>query len=246
MRPGLCAAVLLGLASLVALAADADEGRLVVVHGDALTVRLVNVPVTEVLEDIARQSGADIRGTVRKPREISAEFADVPLADALQRLLGDQAFALVYSSTGDLRAVKLVDGSDASPPPSPAAAASTEFMRIVSAHDRVKVHGVLADAIGAPTGSILQLFDLATRHDDPSVRTEAVKAMVGLLEADQSVRNALMNQLHFMDDVQVTTLLRNSAGPHAEELLRTVMVQATAIELRARASSVLERLGGGS
>src|SRR5581483_9010139 len=111
MRPGLCAAVLLGLASLVALAADADEGRLVVVHGDALTVRLVNVPVTEVLEDIARQSGADIRGTVRKPREISAEFADVPLADALQRLLGDQAFALVYSSTGDLRAVKLVDGS---------------------------------------------------------------------------------------------------------------------------------------
>jgi len=246
MYRALRAAVLLGLA-LVARPSGADEGRLVAVHGDALTVRLVNAPVSEVLADIARQSGAQIRGTIGTPREISTEFADVPLPEALHRLLGDQDFALVYSDTGDLRVVKLLDGSDgAPPPPPPAETAGNELMRVVSGHDRVKVDGVLLDAIGGPTASILQLFDLAASTDDPSLRIEAVRKLVALLESDKPVRNALMNQLHFMDDAQVTSLLRTRAGAHAEELMMTLLVQASGIELRTRASSVLERLRGGS
>jgi hypothetical protein len=237
--------VLLGLLPLVALVAGADEERLIALHGDALTVRLVNAPVTEVLEDIGRQSGAQIRGTVQIPRAISTEFADVPLPEALHRLLGDQDFALVYSDTGQLRAVKLLDASDGPPPqPKPIETSTTELMRVVSGHDPVKLNGVLADAVGAPTASIVQLFDLGMGHDAPIVRLEAVRAMVALLESDERVRNALMTQLHFMDDVQVTSFLRSRVGTHAEDFLQNVTVQSGSVALRERASSVLQRLRG--
>src|SRR5207247_6835398 len=61
------AAVVLALAGLLgALGAKAE--RLIRYEHDALTVRLTNVPVAEVLDELRRQTGAEIRGQPHTPR----------------------------------------------------------------------------------------------------------------------------------------------------------------------------------
>jgi hypothetical protein len=110
------AAGIIALATAVAApsgysAAEEASARVVRYQDDVLTVRLRNVPIDEVLRDVANQSGAEVRGQVRTRRDVTAEFDAVALPEALSRLLGDQAFALVYGSEGRLRAVRLL-GSD--------------------------------------------------------------------------------------------------------------------------------------
>src|SRR5262245_49746372 len=95
------------LALAVALCAAAAD-RVIKYEQDALTVRLTNVPVSEVIEELGRQAGAEIRGQLRTPRDITVEFDAVPLPEALHRLLGDQNFALIYGDRGKLAAVRLL------------------------------------------------------------------------------------------------------------------------------------------
>src|SRR3989475_5515601 len=100
-------------AALAAPGARSEEGapgRVIHYEGDTLTVHLAGAPVTDVLDELGRQAGAEIRGQVRDPREVSAEFEGVPLAEALHRLLGDQNFALVYGNEGRLKSVRLLGG----------------------------------------------------------------------------------------------------------------------------------------
>src|SRR5207244_494026 len=69
-------------------AGDEPPERVVQYAKDALTVRVTRVPVDEILGQLGKQSGAEIRGEVRGRHEITAEFEDVPLPEALHRLLG--------------------------------------------------------------------------------------------------------------------------------------------------------------
>src|SRR5438093_13269035 len=66
------------------------------------------VPLADVVREIGRQSGAEIVGEVRKPRDVSRQFDRVPLVDALVRLLGEQNFTLRYGSEGKLRTISLL------------------------------------------------------------------------------------------------------------------------------------------
>src|SRR5512132_4256684 len=77
-------------------AADPAPERLIRYDKDALTVHAIGVPVLEVLTEIGRQSGAEIRGTTRESHDVTAQFDSVPLPQALCRLLGDQNYALIY------------------------------------------------------------------------------------------------------------------------------------------------------
>ena len=98
-------------------AGDEPPERVVRYAKDALTVRVTRVPVDEILGQLGQQSGAEIRGEVRDRHEITAEFEDVPLPEALHRLLGEQNFALIYGDGGRLKTVRLLGGSLAPPPP---------------------------------------------------------------------------------------------------------------------------------
>src|SRR5213083_2613526 len=73
-----------------------------------LTVHAERVPLADVVREIGRQSGAEIVGEVRKPRDVSRQFDRVPLVDALVRLLGEQNFTLRYGSEGKLRKISLL------------------------------------------------------------------------------------------------------------------------------------------
>src|SRR2546428_379259 len=116
-----------GAAGPAVPAAGGDEGapeRVSGYGGETLAVRGARAAGTEVREERGRQAGAEIRGQVRDPREVSAEFEAVPLAEALHRLLGDQNFALVYGHEGRLKSVRLLGGPQTAAAPAPAAAAA--------------------------------------------------------------------------------------------------------------------------
>jgi hypothetical protein len=237
----------------VAGIARADE-RVIQYAKDALTVHLTNVPVAEVLDEIARQSGAEIRGQVRADGDVTAQFDAVPLPEALHRILGDQNFALVYGEGGKLKSVRLLGGTPgqtAAAAPSPVAPAvqpppsSPGLANLVANHAPVPVSGRLAQTVGGPNATLQQLFEIGTRNEDSSLRSEAIRTMVSTLETDPALRAATIGELGTIDDGALSAILRGAAGEHAEEVAMQVLTQARASEIRVKASSVLQRLRAG-
>jgi len=252
MRPRVAlAAWILAVAGI----AGADE-RIIRYEKDALTVHLTNVPVAEVLDEVARQTGAQIRGQVRADRDVTAQFDAVPLPEALHRLLGDQNFALVYGDGGKLKSVRLLGGTTGqtagAPAPSPAAPAvppppvQPGLANLIANHPPVPVTGRLAQTVGGPNATLQQLFEIGTRNDDSSLRSDAIRTMVSTLETDPALRAAAIGELGTIDDGALSAILRGAAGEHAEEVAMQVLAQARASEIRVKASSVLQRLRAGS
>ena len=252
------AAVVLALAGLLgALGAKAE--RLIRYENDALTVRLTNVPVAEVLDELRRQTGAEIRGQPHTPGAVTAEFEAVPLGEALHRLLGDQNFALVFADNGRLKALRLLGEAEglAAAPPSGAAppapvrttppqVAATDLATLLARHAPVPVAGRLAPLLGSSSASFAQLVDLTLHQDDADVRAEALGTAVSTLEMDPTLLAAVVDELDTVDDGALHTLLGNVAGEHAEEIAMQILTQARANELRVKASSILQRLRAGS
>jgi len=107
------AAAVLAAAALYptpALAAAEGSSPIVTYRRDRLSVRLEKVPLEDVLAELGRVSGAEIRGAPREPRDLTAKFDDVPLPEALHRLLGDQNFMLKYGEADRLRTIELFGG----------------------------------------------------------------------------------------------------------------------------------------
>lgn len=255
MRPPVVCAVVVALA-IVSGAGAADERVIKYAH-DALTVRVTKVPAGEVLDEVLRQAGAERRGELRNTGDITAEFEDVPLPEALHRLLGDQNFALVYTYDDRLRTVRLLGGplGPQAPGARPAAAAApappgrpqpTDLTSLVAGHAPVPITGHLQEAVGSPQAGLAQLIQLAVHNDDATVRSEAMRTVVSTLEQDPATRAAIVEQLNATDDVQLTAMLRGAAGERAEEVAMQVLTQSRASEIRVRASSVLQKLRTGS
>src|SRR2546427_12707396 len=94
----------------------AGEPTCVVAYDDdRLTVHAEGVPLTDVVQEIGRQSGAEIVGAVRKPRDLRQDLDRVPLVDALVRLLGEQNFTLRYGPEGKLRTIDVLGRPPALP-----------------------------------------------------------------------------------------------------------------------------------
>jgi hypothetical protein len=254
MRPRTAAlglAVAVSLSGSPAAPASTDPGRVIQYSKDTLTVRLDKVPLSDVLSDIGQQSGAEIRGTLREPREVTADFEAVPLSEALARLLGDQNFALVYDKEGSLRAVKLLGGplaGGAAPPvvaalPPPSAGKTPiDIRELLLSHPPVPVHGRLAQTLGTDSATLQQLMELSFHNEDPTVRAEALRAGVQTLEGEPNLRQAVIGALNSFDDAALSTLLRGAAGANAEEVAMQVLTQSRAPEVRVKASSVLQKL----
>ena len=183
-------------------AGDEPPERVVQYAKDALTVRVTRVPVDEILGQLGQQSGAEIRGEVRDRHEITAEFEDVPLPEALHRLLGEQNFALIYGDGGRLKTVRLLGGPLAPPPPPSAAPPSSvpsppaslpALVGLFEAHAPVPVQGRLSQALGTELATFSQLGDVALHNDDVLVRTEAVRVGLQAIEAEPEFRSAVIS-----------------------------------------------------
>jgi len=231
--------------------ADEDRPHLVRYENDALTVHLGSVPVVEVLQEVAQQSGAEVRGQVREPRDVTADFESVPLPQALTRLLGDQNFALVYGKGGRLKVVRLLGGIQGVSPPStvvstgPRPPFSDGLQELIDRHPPVPVSGAVADALQAPTARLQQLIELSLRHEDPTVRAEALRTAMATLEGERELYSAVINEMNKSDSAVLANLLHVAAGDHAEDVANGVLREAHAAQIRLMATSVLQRLRSG-
>jgi hypothetical protein len=237
----------------IACGAHAADERVIQYGDNALTVQVTKAQLDEVLNEIMRQAGAELRGSPRNAGDVTVAFERVPLQEGLHRLLGDQNFVLVYAGDGHLRVLRLLGGPVAQTPGSrppaagaPARPASTDLASLVAGHAPIPVSGPLEEAVGGPTAGLPALIQVATHHEDPTVRSAAVRALVTTLEADPALRAAAVDRLNSTDDAQLSTLLRGAAGERAEEVAMQVLTQAHAAEIRVKASSVLQKLRAGS
>jgi hypothetical protein len=256
---GSLAIALACLASSVGAVAEPSRSVLKY-RNDRLSVRLVEVPLEEIIADLGQASGADVYGTVRQSRDVSAEFDDVPLVEALQRLLGDQNFVLKYGRGDRLRAIKLLGGPQAhvrmvaapAPPPDlPAGASKVPWPRdpggavaMLDGHPAVPISGRLAQALGTDAATFRQLFDAAAHNEDAAVRSEAMRAFMRGLDAEPEFRELVLRALNTLDDFTLTELLHGLAGSRATEIAAEIAAHAHSSELRSRARGIVLRLGG--
>jgi hypothetical protein len=223
---------------------------------DGLTVRVTDAPLSEVLQELSRQSGAQIRGDLREARTVSVDFEKVPLAQALARLLPDQNFALVYGKNGRLERIRLIGGAgdstsltvavapvkESTQEPSDALARLTE---LIERHPPVAVDGVVADAVGSGKATLRQLIDLSLHHDDESVRTEALHAGLATLDREPDFRAAVMDEFKKVDSGVLTAMLRGSGSDHAEDTAVQMFGSGSSPDVRLKLSSIVQRLRAG-
>ena len=242
--------------------ADGPSASILTYRNDRLSVRLVAVPLAEVMADIGRASGAVIYGILPQPREVSAVFDDVPLVEALDRLLGDRNFVIKYGKGDRLRAIKLLGGPGvpirtAAPPaptiptPAPAVTASGVpkardpggAVAMLDDHAAIPLSGRLAQALGTDAATFRQLFDAAVHDEDAAVRAEAMRVCLAAVDAEPEFRNRVLQALNTLDDFTLTEMLRGLAGSRAEEIAAQIAAHVRGSDLRSRARGILLRLG---
>lgn len=243
-------AVGFGLLCMVGPARAEDPPvRQIEYRADRLTVRVTQVSLTEVLQETARQAGAEVVGGVKEERTISADFTRLPLDQGLARLLGKQNFMLVYSRVG-LRAIELLGGPQeplkiatatvAAPPPT--ASGMPGVFQMFQTRPPLPVSGRLGAALGADKATYPQLLDSAMHNEDVAVRSEAMRVWLQGLEDDPELRGAFVSAVNGIDDQQLATSLRGMAGTNAEELLQQVTSIARGGDIRMKASQVFLQL----
>ena len=223
-----------------------NAGRVVQYSNDALTVRLTHTPVTEVLDEIGHQAGAEIRGQVAGAREVSADFDAVPLAEALHRLLGDQNFALVYGDKGNLKAVKLFGEAQAStaprptaPPAPPPTSPEDTVLAYLNRPIPLSAGTRLSELLGVQAAPLRQILETGLRSEDAAVRADTVRTALQAIEGEPQIRTAIAQAVGGTDDASVGALLRGTAGEHAEEIARLVAGQTRIPQLRMKANVFL-------
>lgn len=241
-----------GLLSALAVGRAPDGGGDVpgrelalVVQGERLGVRARDVPAADVLDAVAKATGAALRGRQAPETRVTLTFDPVPIPEALQRVLGDRSFTLRYGEGGRLLAVELGGGpEETAPRPRPPAPPVGELLAAADAHGRIAVDGKLAAALASDRATLGQLADTALRDSDADVRAAAMAAGLRALEADPALGRALDAALDDADPAATGATLRAVAGARAEELAAYVATRAAGAGLRARAGRVLERLRG--
>jgi hypothetical protein len=243
------AALVLTVALSVPLA---GAGRLVVRYEqDRLTLEVERTPVADVLAELARQSGAEVRGEVASAGEVTLSYERLPLPEALHRLVGAQNFALIYGEHGRLRVIEFLGAAKAKVAqpvragpvsPAPAAPGDDPILALLNGHGPFPVSGALAAALGTEQASFSQLLDTLLRGDDPGLRAEAARVAVEGLDADAALAGAVAQRLVTVDDDALSAMLRGAAGDRAAEIARQVAAHASTPALRSKAQAVLRRI----
>jgi len=234
------------------------RGLDVAVQAGRVTARLHEAPLEEALRALAEAARAELRGTLPEDRRVSANFADLDIRPALERLLGDLSFALVYDADGQLRAIDLRGGPGARPtdpgdteegldlaswPPNESVGRAAEHVQAFTLSDRpVAVRGLLRRTLGADAVPFRVLAQTAVSHNDPRVRAGAVRTMTRALELERDVRDSLVLLLEGAGDGLVAEYFRRAGGERAAELAVAASLAARSPAVRARLRSVATRL----
>jgi len=233
-------------------APDAPKPPVVGYHDGRVTATLKDAPLNAVLQQLAHASTAELRDPADDPRPITAEFHDVPLQEALERLLGEHNFTLRYEE-GRLKTIevkgvrqaqtklKAAGGSDESEPQEPAKWIA--IYRLFDGRGPVEVDGKLKQATGN-TGHANwdMLVNTAIANEDPRVRRAAVRAGMKVLQADRDLYDSVVGTAGDMSDEDLAMLARKRAHYRAEDLVKNIIRESSDREIRTRATGVLGEL----
>lgn len=245
------------LALLVATAplrAATDEGLSVPVRyrDDKVSLRVDNMPVGDVLKEIGRKSGAEIKGELREPHSISGEFDEVPLREALPRLLGAQNFTLTYGEDGKLKAIELLGGPLAPPEKrkKETVAKGKDYdprwitvWRTFEHRRPIPVSGKLAALTGKSELNWDYLVNTAYGYEeDARVRNQAIRLGLKALEEDPELRAAALESTAAMSDTELAEFARTMCRHRAQDFVKRVARLSDRPEIRNRAVAVLREL----
>jgi hypothetical protein len=247
LRSGLLAAgtVLLLLPAGAGAEAGAEAEADIAVDRDRVSAEFRDVPTPDVVAAIAAESGADVIGGVDRADPVTIVLDDVPIAEALDRILGGQSFTLVYGGDGRIRRIRLLPGAVTGPSGAAKPAASRRGVKpheLFSAEVRVSAAGPLYDALGSDTTTLGQLFEIAAKDEQANLRLAAVDAGVTAIEADPALQGAVDELLDASDDGQLANMARLGAGERAAELVSRILSRTRRPGVRQRAVSVLRSL----
>jgi hypothetical protein len=263
--------VLVAAFPLTAAGAGAGSPRQILDYNDdRLTVHVQEVPLTEVVTEIARQSGADLRGQVCRPRDVSTAFEAEPLAAALERLLGEQNFTLRYGQDGQLRVIQLLGQPEARAASSTPAVPATAALRptpgspvglpgMVAADDRLRpgvpytsspgqrartAGGTAKRRQGGPgaEGSPGVLGTFAQQASGVAQQASADEQPLTGAELEQRLRRTVLNSLQAMDDATLATFLDTPEGRRALALVQFYAGHHVGSTQQQKATGIIERL----
>src|SRR5262249_19728828 len=145
----------------------------VTVRDGKVTAALQQAPIDEVIDAIADETGAELRG-VAPEREVTLRLDAVPVEDALERLLGSPGFTLTYDADGNLKRIELsvANAAGAAPkaatasaasntPQTAASEASTRMSDYINGNPTVEVGGRLGRVLGTNTATFQDVLHQA-------------------------------------------------------------------------------------
>jgi hypothetical protein len=256
MRGVVAIALLLLLwAPVRAPADDPPTDEVVRYENGLLTVRANDVAVDRLLGQIAAQTGATMRG-IPPTRTASFDFRDVPLAEGLKRILGEDSFMLAYGTDGQVRTIRFLGRGEAvtmpSPAPSPDAAVGAGEAPLAEEEKQAGVlqkpvvvtdHPPLRRALGTTTPAIGQVLHATTQQTLPNVRAGARETVLKTFASDPEVEAAYLSTLEPVDDATLAQMLKTSSAPGAaEEWMSALSTRAPSPALRLKAAAVLKAL----
>jgi hypothetical protein len=245
-------------------AAEKSALRVLEYDNDRLTIHAHAVPINDLLSEIGRKSGAEVRG-VCEVRDVSAEFDAEPLAGALERLLGQQnSFALRYGPDGALRVIELLPPTSTTPVFNLAVTRADEAMPTVA---RDPGFPGLTPSFAPTSAAALMVAERAERHDKHGGRAEhgrgggrgnmpqmlgALQSAMASQQADQQpqgpddlqqrMRRTFLNSLRGMDDASLAAYMETPEGQRAATLLQYYAAHHMGSTSQQKADGILSRL----
>ena len=221
-----------------------DDGR--------LTMHVEKVPLADVVREIGRQTGAEIVGEVRKPREVTRQFDRVPLVDALARLLGEQNFTLRYGSEGKLRTISLLGeplAAAAQTTPADDKPASTRRHRhhhdVRASRETLPDGQVVVSVAGTDTRNASSgLLDDPARHGGPSEQAATQEQWPAPDELDRKLRRSFLDFLGGMDEATLAQYLATPEGQRAQALLEDFAANHPPGRSNQKVNDILDRVPG--
>ena len=243
----------------------AGEPTCVVAYdADRLTVHAKRVPLADVVREIGRQSGAEIVGDVRKPRDVSRDFDRAPLVDALARLLGEQNFTLRYGPEGKLRTIALLGEplaaaaqttpADASNPDKQASARRHRHHGVRSSRETLPDGQVLVTVAGTETGRATNLRDASKGSPEDPARLGGLSQQGATAqeqwpvpdELDRKLRRSFLDLLAQMDEGTLAQYFTTPEGQKAQALLEDFAANHPSGHSNQKANDILNRVPGGA
>ncbi|HWP66789.1 MAG TPA: hypothetical protein VNO26_12825 [Candidatus Limnocylindria bacterium] len=242
-------------AAPAAPAASAAATNVVRYADDKVTLDVKGMPAAELVNEIARQAGAKVTGSIGDTGPVTASWSGLPLKDALEHVLGAQNFTLTYGEHGDLRTIALrgqqqphqppfADGPGHVSPDDKTRAPEAEYalFKAFDLREEVPIEGPMAQRLGRSTAPLDLVTNTAIADDDPAVRRSGMKSVMKMFEGNDELRSTVLETTKGMTDEQLAAFARAYLYHMAEDFVHNVKRATTIPDVRRRASDVLREL----